>query len=437
MNDHDDPIDDPAEGDVRTPEAGDLLPAEAAAAAPVVGQEGAALAHWLEQTHRDAAANRAQARELVHTLQQVRDSHEYVGKALRDEQGRNRRLTAALLVAPVLAGLLVWGVWSQFDALRSDLSDRVSEVAAGQADLQRSQDGLRLSEAADAQKTRAEALESELDRVRDDLDGVRSDHARRDETRAVESAALQVRLGELAEESAAAEGLRAQLNAMRSRTGVEAARTAELENEVRRLERELGAVQAGGGETGTGATVAPTPAGPATVPGSGAAVPPTTSPADTRTGATQPATTEAAAPNAANETEEAADPPADPDPGAGAVRRPEDLARIKRELNRLLGLSAEKVGYRVDMVGGVRGETLLDVRISGVDDNGRVIRTLQAPTATVSVRADEQDILIDLRDGFLELAGRRAPFFDGRYAIVIQSNVRPWQTSGLTCVIFE
>ena len=55
----------------------------------------------------------------------------------------------------------------------------------------------------------------------------------------------------------------------------------------------------------------------------------------------------------------------------------------------------------------------------------------------MKVRADEGDVLVDMRDGFLLLAGRRAPFFDGRYTLVVASDTGAWRTSGLTCVVFE
>jgi len=431
MNDHD-PIDDPADDTPPAPAHGELLPADATDVPALAGRDGAAVAHWLEQSHRDAAAGRAQARELVRTLEQVRDAHEYIGRALRNEQGRNRRLTAALALAPLLAGLLVWGIWSQLDALRSDLSEQVAGVADGQADLRRTQDGLAQGEAAAAERTRADALEAELARLRGDLDGERRENARRDEARAVETTALRARLAVSTEESAEAQALRAQLKAMRSRTGVEAARTAELERDVRRLERELGAVNAGnrgapGSPSGRAETAAPprkVNATPEESPGAAGAAGAATTPV--------PVPASAAAANVAEDES-----PPGPDPAAGAVRRPADLARIKKELNRLLALSADDVGYRLDMVGGVRGETLLDIRISGVDSRGRVVRTLEAPTATVKVRADEGDVLVDMRDGHLLLAGRRAPFFDGRYTLVVASDTGAWRTSGLTCVKYE
>ena len=124
MNDHE-PIHDAAGDALEPPTSGELVPSGGGDPAALTGRDGVGLARWLEQSHRDAAAGRAQTRELVRTLEQVRDAHEYVGKALRDEQSRNRRLTAALVLAPVLAGLLVWGVWTQLESLRSDLGERV------------------------------------------------------------------------------------------------------------------------------------------------------------------------------------------------------------------------------------------------------------------------------------------------------------------------
>ena len=410
----------PDDGDVTAPSR-EIVPPSAdaplAAGAPSASADGAVLMHWLEQNHRDAQANRAQARELVKALEQVRDAHEYVGRSLRDEQAKSRRLTVALVLAPILAGFVVWGVWDRMDAMRAEVSTQIREVAAGQDALRQAQDQLRFGEVAEAQEARADALEAELERVRSDLATDRSASAARAEARTAEEIALRSRIDELEDEGAEAAGLRAQLQALRSRSGAEAARATELEREIRRLERELGAVQAGGGPA---AALSRLPVEPMI----------------------RPAQEEAAAavtPEVAGDGPEDATPATagEPDPKAGAVRRPEDLDRIRGELNRLLALAGDAVRYRVDFVGGVRGDTLLEVRVSGVDDEGRAIRTLEAKTVQVHVREETDDVLLDMREGHLLLAGRQAPFFDGRYAIVLQGQSEAWRISGLTCVTFD
>jgi hypothetical protein len=410
------PDDEPSHDD-------EAAPAEIVAHEPggeIAGDDRGALLHWLEQSHRDAKASRAQARELVRALEQVRDAHEYVGRALRDEQQRNRRLTVALILAPALAALAIWGVWDRLDHMRGDVTDQIRNVADAQDRLRATQEQMRFGEAAEAQRSRADALEAELERARTDLSVERKAAAERAEERLGQEATLRAQIERLEDENAETDGLRAQLQALRSRSGAESARAQELEREIRRLERELGAAQAGDSVARTTRPLTPGALPPMDM---GTPEPAVATPADDDPG------------NAA--LGEAAEPAAGDDPLAGAVRRPEDLDRIRQELNRLLALAGDAVTYQVDGIGGVRGDTLMELRLSGVDANGRTIRTLEAQTATVVVREESDDVLVDLRDGHLLLAGRKAPFFDGRYAIVVASEPEAWRISGLTCITFE
>jgi len=299
-------------------------------------------------------------------------------------------------------------------------------VAAGQEALRRAQDQLRFGEVAEAQEARADALEAELERVRTDLVLERTASASRAESRTAAEVALRTRIEQLEDQGAEAAGLRAQLQALRSRSGAEVARATELEREIRRLERELGAVQAGGGAA---SSLSRMPLAPM--------VRPAEEEPAAGTGVVPDMAGESAAATVAEDATTMPAEDVEPDPKAGAVRRPEDLDRIKGELNRLLALAGDAVKYRVDFIGGVRGDTLLEVRVSGVDDQGRAIRTLEANTVKVQVREETDDVLLDLRDGHLLLAGRKAPFFDGRYAIVIPGQSEAWRISGLTCVTFE
>ena len=72
-----------------------------------------------------------------------------------------------------------------------------------------------------------------------------------------------------------------------------------------------------------------------------------------------------------------------------------------------------------------------------LDDEGRTVRTMEATNASVHVRQDGSDILIELRDGHLLLAGRKAPFFDDRYAVTVTGDVAAWKGSGLSCLTFD
>ena len=80
----------------------------------------AALGHLLEQSNREAAANRAQARDLIKALENVQRSQEYLGTALLDERRKSRWLVIAFVAGPLIAAACVWLVWSRVDDMRAD-----------------------------------------------------------------------------------------------------------------------------------------------------------------------------------------------------------------------------------------------------------------------------------------------------------------------------
>lgn len=394
----------------------------------------AGLSRWLEQAHRDATANRAQVHELSRTLERVRESHEYVGKALRKEQRRGRYLGLVALLAPLLAGLLVWAIWRRTDGVRQEIDGRLGAVVASQDDLRRGQTELERRDVAEAYAVRLTALEEELGRAREDLGRARSALAAETGLRATEGVASARREAELQATVAGFEqdreelrGLRAQVSILQTRAGAETARADRLANEIRALESQLGAARARlGGAAGATANGAASPrAGsfgspsPQPLSGSTAPIPPV--PERWRP---------EAAPGASL-------PPVAAEAADGAARRPADTDRVRAELNRLLALSAGAVTYTVDTLGGVEGDRLLDVAITGRDAAGRPIRTLEAKQGSVTVKRENDQVLVVLQDGHLLLGGHRAPFFDGRYSVVVDVEPEAWRISSLTCLRFE
>src|SRR6185436_6116758 len=88
------------------------------AGAPTGDVGAAALARVIDQQNREAAAGRAQARELIKALEGVQRSQEFLGVALREERARSRWLTALLVAAPLVAGVGAWFVWRRVDSVR-------------------------------------------------------------------------------------------------------------------------------------------------------------------------------------------------------------------------------------------------------------------------------------------------------------------------------
>src|SRR5689334_15931822 len=89
----------------------------------------AALARVIDQSNREAAASRAQARELIKALEGVQRSQEYLGVALREERAKSRWLAALVLIAPLVAVAGGWYAWRHVDDVRSDLDGRIARLA--------------------------------------------------------------------------------------------------------------------------------------------------------------------------------------------------------------------------------------------------------------------------------------------------------------------
>ncbi len=415
--DHEIPPPDPDSDDERGPS--DLVPMSGEEGLAELGRQHAAIAHWLEQSHRDATANRAQARELIDALDRAREGHEYMGRSLRDEKRRSRLLVLGLAFAPLLAVVVVWGIWNQMDAVRTDVGDRVDGVLREQERLRREQSDLARADLETVQRERVAGLDAEIDRLASQLDSTRAGLLAAQSEGSDRESGLRARLTELETAHGELLGLRAEVRTLRSRAGADAARNDAQEREIRELERALGDARA------RAATAQPTAPPIAMAPLPMPASPPIAPDADPPDAAPwAPATTTDAAPLV-------------PDPHPAASRRPGDLERIRTELNRLLGATDEAVSYRVDRLGGVSGEDLLDVRVVGLDEAGQTIRALEAKRAEVTVQRDRGQVRLSFRDGHLELAGRQAPFFEGHYALELASDPEAWRISGLTCVRFE
>ena len=98
----------------------------------------------------------------------------------------------------------------------------------------------------------------------------------------------------------------------------------------------------------------------------------------------------------------------------------------------------------VDVIAPAIKDGLKYVRMTEVDRNtnrvdgrlGTVLQVEEGPSQ-VGMSSEDGEVHVEMIDGHLILAGRRAPFFDGRYVIVVTSEATPWRTSGLTCLLFE
>ena len=395
----------------------------------------AGLARWLEQARHDGRANRAQARELTRTLERVRESHEYVGKALQRDRSRTVLLAVAAVVGPALAALVVWAVWRRTDDVRGDIDRRLESVADVQNDLRTGQMELAQRDVTAVFEARLRSIEGDLERARADAAVARTEsEQRRLRVEALTERLEQARVDALdrderhRRELAAYEGLRADVASLRAqrdtlqqRAGTEAARAGRMEQEIRALEAQLATARA----RAASASAAPATAGHA----------PNRSPRPAGTPGTGGPTAIDRSPSPRLPTPSTAPPPALPTDGAS--RAPEAVERVQDELNRLLALAAGDVLYTVDGLGGVEGDRLLDVKVTGRDRERRAVRTLSAERAFVTVDRAAKQVKIDMADGHLLLGGHQAPFFGGRYSVVVDAEPEAWRVSGLTCLRFE
>lgn len=382
--------------------------------APAGASEGpSALLELLRQQQRDASAGRAQSREVVRALSELRDSQEYLGTTLRGERRFGRVVVAALILVPFLIAIGAWYVRDHLDRVRTGIE---GEFTA----LEGRVDGVNERTLASARDEHREALEETIRRLEGELDRTRASLGS-SETRVGEAeAALQRekdrlaaverdwtdRFGALERKAGEIPGLRAQVDALRDRAGAEAARADGLERELRELRRRT-------------AEAAPAP-GPATDSGTGRAL---DDPAPASDASTEAPSAVAAADRAALVR--------------GATRDKDELARITKGLNALLRLSPGAVRYTFASVGGVSGRELLDVRLEGRDEDDRVQRTIEAPFAKLTVKPGDSAVLLEFKDGELVRGDLRAPFFEGRYGLVLDADTARWKAAGLAFLTVE
>lgn len=359
-----------------------------------------ALVTALEQGHREAAASRAQARELIRSLDRIQRTQEYLGTTLRDERRRARWLTAVMLLAPLAAAALVWAAWVRYESGQERLHTEL--VAA----LERPTPGA--SEAATpparppavvVEDGRVDALRTDLDRLKGEL-GASQDELEQERERARErESRLSGRLRETERELGEVAGLRSELERVRERAAAEAARSDRLERDLERSER------------GEPTSVAQPVAG-------GAAKP-----------REEPVAAKPAPGSAGDEV------PGDEVPGA--VREEDALETLRGRLNGLLGKAHGAVRYEFESLGGASGGQLVDVRVTGRDSDGLAIRSIEAPLAEVSVDRRKRRALLRFSDGHLIVGKTRAPFFEGSYGLLIDVEPEAWRRSGLTVVRFH
>lgn len=383
---------------------------------------GAVLAAVLDQQNRDAAANRAQARELIRAVEGLSKSHEFLGMELREERRRSRALLAALVVVPlavIAAGAFlastVWTTDDRLEALRSSVEKDVQ-------DLRSRSDSEREAAARADYEARLAASATDTSALRTDLEAARAalgDERRRREAHEREVAA---RLAAAERDRADLTGVRAELSSLREVAGAQKARADEMTRLLADVARSA--------TPGTDAGTARRP-GSSVVTGSEVPIGPRVPPDVAEGGAGPAAPAPPTRPPAASGAEPSLAPPPDP-----ASRDPVDLARVRTKLNSLLDGLTGATRYEVESLAGVSGTDLLGVRVVGKDADGNALRTVEAGRAEITV-AEGGGIRFRFTEGRLLIAGRTAPFFDGAYTIALDGAAQPWRDSGLSCVRFQ
>lgn len=347
-----------------------------------------AFAHVLDQSNREAAANRAQARELIKALSGVQRSQEYLGTALREERRRSRWLLALLALAPVAAGAGVWWIADRVDGVKSDIGSRLVRLAADE-ETARSALATRLEDARLAQ------LDGDLGALRHDLESTRV---------ALDAERRQVadREKALAAVEGRAESARTEIGAMEWEVKSAKAKAAAQQARADILERRIGDMQA---EIDARLKVpAPQPVG-----GPAASGP-----------------SSSAAPDASAKEPKPAEKPTPAD--AATVEKARTL------LNALLQETGEPVRYEFASIGAMGGGSLRDVRVVGSDDQGKVVRTILAARAEVVVERATGTVVLRFYEGRLILGAVEAPFFGGTYGLIVRGDAAKWRGLGLDCV---
>ncbi|MCE9637242.1 MAG: hypothetical protein K8T90_16170 [Planctomycetes bacterium] len=379
----------------------------------------AVLATVLDQQSRDASANRAQARELIRAVEGLAKSHEYLGTELREERRRARSLLVALVLVPVVVlaagAAVVWSVRStddRLEVLRSDVardrqalqSDRETErIASGRVAVVRTELEARIAAAA-----------ADGASVRVDLDTTRAALAEERRLREERERSVSAKLAESERVSGEVRGLRSEVGALREVAGAEKARADELARLLAAAVTAAPPAFAGPLQpAGASAADARVPRGLPAEPAAG--------------GADRPVS--ASAPSAAPQPTPRATPPT----SATATRDPADLDRIRTRINGLLEGTTGAARYEIESLSGVSALDLLGVRVTGRDESGRTLRTVEAARLEISVAADGA-VRLRFVDGFLIVGGRKAPFFDGAYTLSLEGSAKVWRESGLTCL---
>ncbi len=107
-----------------------------------------------------------------------------------------------------------------------------------------------------------------------------------------------------------------------------------------------------------------------------------------------------------------------------------DLGAVKRELNRLLALDTAQGWYRLHSFGGVHGKELVDVQLEEFEASGRLRRRFFADH--LQLTAEDETVVLALRDGAIVRGGEKQPFSDGEYRIVLPRALpQEWRSASL------
>ncbi len=103
---------------------------------------------------------------------------------------------------------------------------------------------------------------------------------------------------------------------------------------------------------------------------------------------------------------------------------------VKGALNRLMRMDAANGYWRVRDLAGVTGVELRDVRLEGLDSEGKVERQLFADRMKIELQ--EKGVLLLLEDGAQTRGADTVPFLDARFRIFLpRAPHADWQAAGL------
>ena len=361
----------------------DLVRADAPLDAP--GPE--ALARLIDQSNREQAASRAQARELIKALEGVQRSPEYLGEALHAERRKSRGLLALLLLGPIAAAVGAWYVLRHVDDVKLDVERRVDRLAADEA-------AARADESSKREDARTAQLAADVEALRRDLQSSR-------EALAAERKHVADRENALATAETKTDNARMELVALESEVKSARSRAHAEEQRAGLLETKLKDAQ-------SALTAKPPPIQPTFVAPTVAA---TSSPpvAETKSVEQTP-------------------------PSAPAPTDPSAAEKARAVTNALLKDSGELVRYEFTAIRAVSGKSLLDVVVVGADAQGAVVRTIQAGRAEIVVDSISRSVVLRFYDGKLLIGGKQAPFFDGTYGLVVRGEPAKWKAAALSFV---